>query len=182
MNSLSTLDEISYYRRTNPAASLIIDTNILFLFFIGVFNCDYLKECPLITDNGKNYTTEHFELMKKILSIFLYKIIITPHIVSEINMLSRKRIKPETKMNEVFSKMVQQLENCQEEQVELKIILKNGGVLKFGFTDISLIEAATKNKWVILTDEFELYSTYYTNVPIVYFNTVVANEIQGASI
>jgi rRNA-processing protein FCF1 len=182
-NNLSTLDEISLYRRGNPAAHLIIDTNILLLFFIGIFDSDYLKECPLMTDNGKNYCKEHFELMKKVLEIFLYKVTITPHVLSEINMLSRKRVKPEARMNGLFSKMIQQLERCEEEQVELKIILKNGGVLKFGFTDVSLIEVATKNnRWVILTDEFDLYKAYKERISIIYFSKVVASELYKASL
>jgi rRNA-processing protein FCF1 len=177
MNNLSTINEISSYRRTNPAASLIIDTNILLLFFIGIFDPCYLKECPLMTDNGKNYTKNHFELMKKILEIFLNKIIITPHVLSEINMLSRKRVKPESRMNSLFAKIIQQLERCREEHVELKIILENGGILKFGFTDISLIEAAKKNKWAILTDELNLYVAYRESIAIIYFSSIVANEI-----
>lgn len=177
INNLSTLDEISSYRRTNHAASLIIDTNILLLFFIGIYDRDYLDSCPLMTENGKRYRREHFELMEKVLKIFLNKIVITPHVLSEINMLSRKRVKPEARMTSLFIKITQQLEKCREEHVELKIILSNGGVLKFGFTDISLIEAANKNKWAILTDELPLYSNYRESVPIIYFSNLVASEI-----
>ena len=177
MNNLSTLNEIKQYRRINPAANLVIDTNILLLFFIGIFNSDYLSECSLMTENGKNYRKEHFELMEEILKIFLYRVIITPHVLSEINMLSRKRIKPESRMNSLFENIIQQLKKCQEEHIELEIILKNGGVLKFGFTDISLIEVAKKKKWAILTDEFDLYRSYKKEVPIIYFSTMVASEM-----
>ena len=135
-----------------------------------------------MTDNGKNYCKEHFELIERVLKIFTYKITITPHILAEINMLSRKRIKPETRMEDLFSKIIRQLEACGEEQVEMRIILKNGGVLKFGFTDISLIEVATKNKWIILTDEFDLYRTYKESIPIIYFTNLVATEIYKASL
>lgn len=181
-NNLSTIEEISRYRLSHSEAYLIIDTNVLLLFLIGVFDPDYLKNCPLMMENGKNYCKEHFVLMEKILKIFTYKITITPHILAEINMLSRKRIKPETRMKSLFSKIIQQLESCREEQVEMKIILKNGGVLKFGFADISLVEVASKNKWIILTDEFELYSIYRENIPIMYFTNLVANEIYKASL
>jgi len=181
-NNLSTLDEISHYRRSHPAANLIIDTNVLLLFFIGVFDSNYLAECPLMTDNGRNYCEEHFKLMEKILGLFIDKVIITPHVLSEINMLSRTRIKPKTRMNDFFLKLIQRLERCKEEQIGLKIILKNGGVLEFGFTDISLIEVATKNSWVIITDDFDLYRTYKEKIPVIYFNNIVANNLCKVSL
>lgn len=130
-----------------------------------------------MTDNGKNYNREHFELMQKVLSLFLHQVTLTPHILSEINMLSRKRIKPGIKIDDFFKKIIEELKKCHEQQVEMEMILKNGGVIKFGFTDISLIEAATKNNGIILTDEFNLYQTYSEQIPVIYFSNIVAHEL-----
>ncbi len=181
-NSLSTLEEISSYRRSHPAACLIVDTNTLLLFLIGNFDKDYLKECPLMLDNGKCYTEKHFDLIQKIVSIFINKIYITPHILSEVNMLTRKKIKAGGKIKDFFEKIVKQLEKCNEEQVGMEVILRNGGLIKFGFTDISLVEAASKNEWAIITDEIQLYITYNEKLPVIYFSSVVASEIDKVSL
>lgn len=179
MNRLSNLNEISLYRLSNPEAYLILDTNVLLLFLIGIYNQSYLENCPLMTDNGKKYTKEHFDLMNKILQRFVGKIIITPHILSEINMLSRKRIK-EPHISPLFLKIIEHLGNFNEHSVELKNLLKHVGILvDFGFTDISLVEAALEKKWAILTDERRLYVKFNERIPVIYFSAIVANEIQG---
>ena len=59
----------------------------------------------------------------------------------------------------------------------LKIISKNNALIEFGFTDISLIEAAKDKKWVILTDEFELKRVFSDELPVIYFSNIVANDL-----
>lgn len=177
-NSLSSLEEISHYRSRNPGACLILDTNVLLLFLIGDFDQEYLKECSLMRENNKTYDKEHFELMKKILQRFLFKVVVTPHTISEMNMLSRNRIKPQERMYRYFTNLIQQLRNYEEHHVELKVLLMNTGIVNFGFTDISLVEISAARKWVILTDDFPLYRAFSEKIPVIYFPTIVANEIQ----
>ena len=71
VNNLYTLEGISDYRSKNTGTCLIIDTNIFLLFLIGMYDEEYLKDCSLMKENGKQYSKGHFELMKKILDIFL---------------------------------------------------------------------------------------------------------------
>lgn len=174
-NQLSTLKEVSNYRSSNTGAYLIIDTNILLLFLVGVYDPEYLKDCSLMKDNGKFYGKEHFELMKKILDIFLYRIAITPHILSEVNMLSQN-IKP-PKFEKYFEKVIQQFKKVTEEHIEMLVLLNNRAIVNFGFTDISLIEVADRKKWVVLTDDFNLQKTFRGNIPIIYFSNIVANDM-----
>ncbi len=173
-NNLSSLDEISRYRSSHPESHLIVDTSALLLFFIGIYDTDYLDGCPLFTENGKFYKKEHFELIKKILNRFPDKIIITPHVLSEINMLSKK-IDPH-KRNDYFIKLILELQKYKEDCIDLKVLLKNGGVIKFGFTDISLVEVAEKKKWIVLTDDMQFYIAFNNTVPMISFNKVVAME------
>ena len=177
MNRLYSLQDITSFCLSKPDAKLIVDTNIFLLLFIGIYDPEYLKRCPLMTGNGKNYEKKHFDLMLEILGRFRNNIVITPHILSEINMLSRRDIKT-PHFDAYFTKMVKKLENCKEHLVELGALLKSGGIREFGFADISLVEAAREKKWAILTDEFDLYRTFNEHVPIIYFSAVVAQEIQ----
>jgi|GEM_PF-4361455 len=93
INTLSNLEEIAIFRRNYHAAKLIIDTNTLLLLFVGTYDLNYLSSCPLMTDNGKNYKSRDFDVLKKIIQIFVGNVVITPHVLSEVNMLVRKRIK-----------------------------------------------------------------------------------------
>ncbi len=179
-NNLSSLDGIALYRSKNLESHLIVDTNVLLLFLVGIYDPNYLKDCPLTKKMGKVYDEKHFNLVKKIIEHFLYKVIITPHILSEVNMLSRTGIKPKSLLNDYFLNLINELKKWKEDTVELKILLRKGSVIEFGFTDISLIEMAKENEnnnWIILTDDFNLYRNFIEKVPIIYFSSVVANDI-----
>ena len=130
-----------------------------------------------MTGGKKIYDKKHFELVEKIIKQFPNKIVVTPHIISEMNMLSQINIKPENRLRDYFTKLIKQLENYKEHLVPLKILLNSGGIIEFGITDISLIEAAKQNKWLILTDDSGLYYKFAEYGFIIYFNTIVANEI-----
>lgn len=176
MNNLSSLDEISLFCSKKIGANLIIDTNIFLLLFLGTYNKDYMRKSSLMTNNNKNYTNEHYDLMLEIIKRFRNNIVITPHVLSEINMLSRRDVK-KPHFEPYFTKMLEKLLTYKEHLVELQILLKNKGINEFGFTDMTLIEAATKNDWAILTDEINLYTKYRETVPVIYFSNIVVTEI-----
>lgn len=158
-------------------AHLVVDTNILLLLFIGLYDTEYITDCPLMTENGKNYTREHFALLKKILERFVNKIVITPQVLSEIYTHSH-RIKPKDKFYNYFLKVIEKLKECKENHVDLEFLLRDTEkIIEFGFTDMSIVETANKNKWVILTDEFEMYRVFNTKVDIISFSKVASNEI-----
>ncbi len=173
-NSLSSLDEIERYHSNHPEANLIVDTSALLLFLVGVYDPSYVESCPLLTENNKYYRREHFELIKKILQRFPDKIIITPHVLSEVNMLSKKIGKD--KRQDYFVKIIEELKKHNEHCIPLKVLLGNGAVIQFGFTDVSLVETADKNKWIVLTDDLPLYIAFNGKVPMINFNSVVAME------
>ena len=173
-NSLSTLNEISHYCLTHSEANLIVDTSALVLFIVGIYDPDYVDCCPLMTENDKFYKKKDFELIEEILKRFPNKIIITPHVLAEVNMLSKK-ISPDRR-SAYFTKLIQELEKHKEHCVELKVLLKNGVVIQFGFTDVSLIEAAEKNKWAVLTDDFKLWQAFHEKVAIINFSRVATAE------
>lgn len=173
-NNFSRLENIGYYCSSHPEANLIVDTGVLLLFLVGIYDPDYIEICPLFTENGKFYKKGHFELIKEILQHFPNKIIITPHVLSEVNML-RKKISQERR-NDYLVKMIQELDKHQEHCVPLKILLGNGAVVQFDFTDVSLVEATGKNNWILLTDDLPLYVAFNAKVPMINFNSVVAME------
>ncbi len=62
-----TLDDVHKYVYKRRPAGVIVDTNILLLLLIGHYDVAYIKDCSLFTNNGKNYTIEDFELLKRII-------------------------------------------------------------------------------------------------------------------
>lgn len=178
MRYLSNIDEIAYYRLRHPEAYLILDTNILLLFLVGIYDKSYLKDCPSMTDNGKNYTEEHFDLLEKIIKIFVDRIAITPQILAEVNSLSRTRTFKGKKLNEYFARMIKGIEKWEENYIHFRILLKEREqVIQFGFTDISITATAKDKGYAILTDEFDLYQNFIEQVAIIYFSTIVAYEL-----
>jgi len=176
--SLSSLDEITNYRKKNLEAHLVVDTNVFLLYLVGNYDVEYLEECPLMTENSKNYGKSEYDLFVKILNIFLNKVVITPHILSEINMLVRTRIKPDDKMKNHFNNLLKLLESCKEENVSKEILVKNKAILNFGFTDMSLTELALMRQWVVLTDDLPLFIKFNQYLPIINFSSVVANDLK----
>jgi hypothetical protein len=177
-NNLFTLEGIKKYRLKHTDSYLLVDTNIFLLFLIGTYDEKFLKECTLMKNNGKCYEKKHFDLLKKILSIFVHKVAITPHIVSEISMLSRiHKPSDQKKFSEYFTKIIKEIERCVEHHITLSIITNNGALVDFGFADVSLIESAKEKKSVVLTDEFEIQRVFGEDLPVIYFTNVVANQL-----
>jgi hypothetical protein len=173
-NNLSTLEEISRFCSSHSEAHLIVDTSALVLFLVGIYNPDYIKICPLLTENGKFYDKQHFELIKKVIARFPNKIIITPHVLAEVNMLSKKVATD--KRTAYFLKMISELKNHKEHCVPMKLLLENGAIIEFGFTDVSLAETANQNKWIILTDDLPFFIAFNEKIPMISFSRMVAAQ------
>lgn len=138
-----------------------------------MYDIEYLRTCRLNTENGKNYGEMEYNLLVTIIGYFLNKITITPHIISEVWSLSHKKI-PKNRFNDYFIKVIERFKSCDEENVPLKVLLDTEATLEFGFTDISLVEAARDNKALLLTDEDNLFGKYDGYIPITKFANVIA--------
>lgn len=127
-------------------------------------------------EGGKDYGKDHYRLLLKIMERFVNKILITPQILVEIDRHSRNVLKP-PKFEIYFTKLIDKLRQCQEVYIKHEILLNEGsGVVQFGFTDISIIEAARKMKSAVLTDDFSLYTTFRSKVAVINFSQVFSRE------
>jgi hypothetical protein len=135
---------------------IIIDTNRLLLLLIGNYDeangSNFLK-------NFKEYSKEDYEILKKFISQLNIKIVITPHILSEISDMINNEIKPENNFEKVIewlSKVSNVLKEIQENDVEKNIILDEDVVKKLGFTDTSIIITSRENGLPVLTGDIKL--------------------------
>lgn len=132
---------------------LLIDTNVLLLYFVGFFDQRLIEKFKRTQSRG--YTKEDFVLVVRLVSRFAH-IITTPHILAELSNLSLQM--PKSHLAAYFKGVVSALRAVREEHVCKDAILSSprvGLLHKIGITDLSMIEAAKKLKCLVLTDDFK---------------------------
>lgn len=170
-----TLDSIRTFREKFGKKKIILDTNLLLLLLVGLCDKKFLSQHGCT----EKYTDIDHEILIKIFKYFDPIIVITPHILAEFSNLSKRDIK-EPRIHYYIATVINSLKNYQEEQVSLERLLstKVSTIALYGFTDISIIEAAKKIDAVILTDDIGLALYADTSrIPSIKFGAVKANSI-----
>ena len=86
---------------------LLIDTNILLLFFVGLYDRSWVERFK----RTRRYTAQDFDLLMEIVLRF-DRIITTPHILSEVSNLSGQWAEPER--GKYFEHFAQRITNLSE--------------------------------------------------------------------
>jgi hypothetical protein len=144
--------EDTKYLRACKLNGLIIDTNLLLIFLIGSYN-------PRLTDE------KTFIYIKRVLAFTEAKIIITPHILTEIsNMTITKQIIKEPGHIKYVESLIDIIEQAHEEPIEKNTLMGSAGMLAdFGFTDLSIIEAAMRLQCAVMTADGALATQLLNN-------------------
>jgi hypothetical protein len=172
----SLRDVRSYIVQKNPEG-LIIDTNVLILFLIGIYDADFIENCNLTN----RYTKKDFDLLKSVISYFK-KIVITPHIIAELSNLSishsRSSLRGD-KLKSYFMVVVNKLQSMEEKSIDLYSMLglDINLICELGFTDIGIFELSKKLNMPILTDDTPLHARLERVVPTINFKLLVNNEL-----
>lgn len=129
---------------------LILDTPILLLFLVGSYDSDYIKNFK----RTQKYTTQDYQKIKRIINQF-EKVYITPQILAEISNLSFEI--DSNRLGLYMKNLINQLRSYSEKYISMTILLEKYDLLsKIGFTDLATLEAANKQDFYILTDDFPL--------------------------
>jgi rRNA-processing protein FCF1 len=155
------IELIQRYRNSG----ILLDTNILLLYFIGQFD---VNRIPLFKRTAQ-FTIEDFDLLSRLLAFFK-TIISTPNILSEVNSLSQQLAQPQRlTFFDTFAKHIHLLE---EHYVASKIATNRKEFRKFGLTD-SIIIGLSFKKYLVLTDDFRL-SSYLSKdgIDVINFNHI----------
>jgi rRNA-processing protein FCF1 len=126
---------------------LLVDTNLLLLFFIGDLN-------PRLIVNAKRirkYTIGDFELLKDFMESF-DSIVTTPNILTEISNLTEFSGKIRT---DYFKRFGISIAKFDERFFAAKSFSSEDYFEKFGLTDAAIIHSA-RNKYLVITDDFPL--------------------------
>ena len=155
MAFLTSPDLISLFEKEYGKKKLVLDINLLILLMVGFFDSTYIPQCRIT----ERFTEQDYQLLLSICQHFESEIIITPHIMAELSNLSRsKRGISDDRLRMYFNVAVDKLNQYKEEHIPFGEIaaIDLGIIVNFGFTDMTIVEAAKKLGAVILTDDLPL--------------------------
>lgn len=142
INEIKTL--FSQYRQKG----ILIDSNILLLYFVGTVN----RERIAVFNRTENFTPEDYDTLLEIINFFAKKVT-TPNILTEVNSLSNQLREPErSQCFAIFSNSISVLD---ENYVSSNIVSRRAAFTKFGLTDCGILELA-QNQYLVLTDDLKL--------------------------
>jgi rRNA-processing protein FCF1 len=145
---------------------ILIDTNILLLWFVGSVNRQRISKF----NRTEKFVPEDYDSLVQILSYF-NKIVTTPNILTEVNSLANQLGEPER--SQCLSVFAQGVARLNESYLESQEVVKTESFTKFGLTDCSIVNIA-KNKYLVLTDDFKL-TNYLQKIEI---DTINFNNIR----
>lgn len=126
---------------------VLIDTNLLLMYLVGLYDRGYVAQFK----RTRKYTAEDFDIVQRFVCPF-HRRITTPHVLSELTNLSKGL--SDQRAAGFFGTLVQVLRGATEIHVEKDRILADRKLPRFGFTDLSLVEAARELGCLVLTDDF----------------------------
>ena len=152
---------ISLYARRG----ILIDTNILLLYFIGSFNLSLIPNFK----RTLQFSIEDFQTLLYLLEPF-DKLVTTPNILTEVSNLSGQLGEPvRTLYFQTFAKMILIVD---EHYVKSTDAVSEEEFIRKGLTDIGILHLS-KDRFLVLTDDFSL-SQYLQKkgVDVINFNHI----------
>ena len=150
---------------------LIIDTNLLILFLVGKFDESFIEKCKLVKGD---YCIRDYNILCQIIKRFK-KIVITPHIITELSNLSKKEFRDQSLLS-YFSVFINLCKKSffEENNVYLKDILEIDLVIvaDFGFTDVAIYQLSKKGNFAVITSDGKFSARFNKEIPIIEFNSI----------
>ena len=144
---------------------ILIDTNILLLYFIGSFNRTLISRFK----RTLQFTLEDYDTLLFLLYHF-EKLITTPNILTEVSNLSGQLGEPtRTSYFQFFAEGITKMD---ERYINSAQVVEKEPFDKIGLTDMGILEISRK-QYLVLTDDFQLSQTLQTkDIDVINFNHV----------
>ena len=142
MNEIESL--FSRYRQKG----VLVDTNILLLYFVGSTNRERISRFK----RTQNFIPEDYDLLLQVLGYF-QTVATTPNVLTEVSNLADKLGEPER--SQCFAFFAQGISTFQETYLESKRVVTDQQFTKFGLTDCGILSFA-KDRYLVLTDDLRL--------------------------
>ena len=159
------MNEIEQLAQRYKQAGIVVDTNILLLYFIGALDRDLIPKFK----RTRQFTVEDHTILIRILDFF-DKVVTTPNILTEVSNLSGQLGEPVR--SEYFRKFSSDITLLGEEYAASQDIAHMSEFVRFGLTDTGIIHL-TRGKYLVLTDDLPLsLHLQSTGVDVINFNHV----------
>ncbi len=150
----------SYIRK-----GILIDTNVLLLYFIGSFNPSLIPRFKRTIQ----FTIEDYNTLLILLYPF-ENLITTPNILTEVSNLSGQLSEPAR--TPYFQFFAEKIADMQEQYIDSATAGEQKQFPKIGLTDTGILEVSRK-QYLVLTDDFRLSQTLLKNeIDVINFNHV----------
>lgn len=135
---------IKQYRRRG----ILIDTNVLLLYFVGSFARDIIPTFK----RTRQFTVEDYQMLLRLIGQFR-KRMTTPNILTEVSNLSGQL--DESIHPAYFQKFAEHLTLLEEHYIESHKVTTHPHFTKLGLTDAGIF-TVVRGKYLVLTDDFRL--------------------------
>jgi hypothetical protein len=141
MNLQLLARQIQRYRRRE----LLIDTNLLLLFFVGAFRPERIRSFNRIS----GYSVDDFVLLERVISQFR-RITTTPHVLTEVSNFMGQCEEP--LRSDLRGCLSAAIESWNESSAASKTLVKAAHFQRFGLTDTAIANLAP-GSCLVLTDD-----------------------------
>jgi hypothetical protein len=131
----------------HQASGLLVDTNLLVLFFVGSFDRAQVGRFK----RTRAYAPEDFDLLTRFMGLF-QRIVTTPHMLAEVNSLTGQ-LRSDRPL--LFTLIAARIGVLDERYLPSAMAAAHEAFRRVGLTDtITLLVA--RREYLVLTDDFEL--------------------------
>ncbi len=164
--------EYSVFQGTCTRSGLVIDTNMLIVYLVGLYNPDEIPKCKRTRD----YKIDDFIFIYELVKNTKAKIIVTPHILAELSNHTFDKLFYEPGLSKYIKRVVDEVAKATEHPSSKDdLIIDIKSLARFGFADCSIIDAARTLRCAVLTNEGELSrSLEAEKVPVLDINHIRA--------
>jgi len=143
---------MTYYLRLLEryrSQGILVDTNILLLFFVGAYRRSLISSFKRTNDRFK---PEDFDLLSGVLKSFA-RIVTPPHILAEVNSLSSQIAEPDGE--KFFRAFAQRITTLSKEYVRSDQAAVTDSFPRLGLTDTVILLLGARS-YLVLTDDHKL--------------------------
>lgn len=162
------IEEIEYLIQKYSNKGILIDTNILLLFFVGAVRKSRISRFK----RTRQFTALDYEQLIIFLQNFK-TIVATPNVLTEVSSFINQLGEPDrSKCYVLFAEEIK-VETVTESFIPSRsVVSTDWDFLKYGLTDCG-IAAVAKDRYLVLTDDFNAVHYFYTKgVDTVNFNNI----------
>lgn len=133
------------------SAGVLVDTNLLVLYFVGAYNPALVGRFRRTADR---FVPEDFGTLASFLENF-DRVVTTPHVLTETSNLLGQLGQPAKGV--CFTALGQAIPSMHEHRTPATTLTNSAAFLPFGVTDTAIYEAAPST-YLVLTDDLPLYA------------------------